>query len=201
MKTITSTFSQVIVYLNKSSLVKKDDITENLKKMADLIIEEDIENRESHTVGECMEYFLKHHIFETLIAYSKSDKPPGFFNFSMNIIIEILENVECVSLVSQKSVHPAFNQLLQMFEVTVKDNQDFKYYSNKVILDFLNVLCKKVAQNPFLGNLLFSNTKRMTSNKSDKGDYMPIKVIMRLLQNMTSKDDSEYCNKIYDTLK
>lgn len=188
-------------FRNKPRLIKKDEIKENLKKIADLVIDEDQENRASGAVGECMEYFLKHHIFETLIAYAKSDKPPGFFNFSMNIIIEILENVECISLISQKSVHPAINQILQMFEVTVKDHQDFKYYSIKVIVDFLLVLSLKVAQKPYLANLLFTNTKRISHRKSDKGDYMPVKVIMRLLQNMTAKDSDEYSNKIYDTLK
>ena len=68
-----------------------------------------------------MEFFLKHHLFESLIAYAKSNKPPGFFNFAMNIIIELLENIECVSLISQKSVHPAINQILQMFEITIKN--------------------------------------------------------------------------------
>jgi hypothetical protein len=152
-----------------------------------LIIDEDEENRTSGVIGECMEYFLKHHIFETLIAYAKSDKPPGFFNFSMNIIIEILEKVECISLISQKSVYYAINQMLQMFEVTIKDHQDFKIYSNKIIVDFVH--------------LLFTNSKCTTYMMCGKGDYMPIKVIIRLLQGMTVDDDKEYCQKIYDTLR
>jgi hypothetical protein len=179
-------------YENKRRLVKKEEIQDNLRKVADLIIDEDKEYMSSQTVGECMEYFLKHHIFESLIAYAKSNKPPGFFDFSMNIIIEILENVEGISLISQKSVHPAINQMLQMFEVTVKDKVEFKYYSVKVILDFVNVLCHKIAKTPFLAHLLFTNTKRITSRKSEKGDYMPLKVIMRLLQDMTAKDDFQY---------
>ena len=52
----------------------------------------------------------------------------------MSVIIEILEKVESVSLISQKSIHPAINQLLQMFEVTVKDSDQFKYYSTSIIL-------------------------------------------------------------------
>lgn len=82
--------------------------------------------------------------------------------------------------------------MLQMFEVTIRDRVDFKYYSNKVILDFVNVLCHKIAKTPFLAHLLFTNTKRITNRKSEKGDYMPLKVVMRLLQNMTAKDDFEY---------
>lgn len=189
------------VWLNKPRTIKKEEIRDNLRKVADLIIEEDNENKSSQTVGEWMEFFLKFHIFESLIAYAKSDKPPGFFNFSMNIIIEILENVEWISLISQKSVHPAINQMLQMFEVTIRDRVDFKYYSNKVILDFVNVLCHKIAKTPFLAHLLFTNTKRITNRKSEKGDYMPLKVVMRLLQDMTAKDDFEYWSKIYDTLR
>ena len=88
-----------------------------------------------------------------------------------------------------------------MFEVTVRDNQEFKYYSTKIIVDFLHVLCHKVAKKPYLAHLLFTNTKRITNKRSEKGDYMPIKVIMRLLQNMTAKDESKYCSKIYDTLR
>ena len=82
--------------------------------------------------------------------------------------------------------------MLQMFEVTVKDKVEFKYYSTKVILDFVNVLCHKIAKKPFLAHLLFTNSKRITHRKSEKGDYMPLKVVMRLLQDMTAKDDFEY---------
>ena len=50
-------------------------------------------------------------------------------------------------------------------------------------------------------NLLFSNSKRISHRKSDKGDYLPIKVIIRLLQRMTVKDSFDYCSKLYDTLR
>ena len=191
----------MIIYENKSKIVKRHEIRENLRKVADLIIEEDQVNRVNNTVGEWMEYFLKHHIFESLIAYSKSNKPPGFFNFSMKIIIELLENIEWISLISQKSVHPAINQMLQTFEITIKDRAEFQFYSTTVILDFLNVLWHRIARMPYLSHLMFSNAKRIGHHKNEKGDYMPLKVAMRLLQNMTSKDKSEYWNMIYDTLR
>lgn len=191
----------MILCQNKPKVGKKEEIRNNLRKVADLIIDEDQANRATNTVGECMEYFLKHHIFESLIAYAKSNKPPGFFNFAMNIIIELLENIEWVSLISQKSVHPAINQMLQMFEVTVKDKYVFKHYDTTIILDFLNVLCHKIAKMPYLSHLMFSNAKRLGHHKSEKGDYLPLKVVMRLLQDMTAKDNPVHWNRIYDTLK
>ena len=67
------------IYEIKKKVLNKSDIKESLKTIADLIIDEDSANRTNHTIGEGMEYFLRHHIFETLIAYAKADKPPGFF--------------------------------------------------------------------------------------------------------------------------
>lgn len=144
----------MITFRNKPKMLHKPEIKTNLKLIADIIIDEDKENRKSHTIGDCLEYFLKHHIFETLIAYWKSDKPPGFFNFWMDIIIEILDNVKWTSLISQKSVHPAINQILQMFEVTVKDSGE-TYFSHRVIVDFLNTLCNKIWEQPYVVNLMF----------------------------------------------
>ena len=73
----------------------------------------------------------------------------------MNVIIEILENVECISLISQKSVHPAINQILQGFEVSVKDSTDFKFFSKRIIVDFIHTLCLKVYDQPNVVILLF----------------------------------------------
>ena len=68
-------------------------------------------------------------------------------------------------------------------------------------IDFLNVLWRKVLNQPYEANLLFSNSKRITHNKNDKGDYLPIKVIIRLLQRMTVKDSTEYWDKLFETLR
>ena len=65
----------------------------------------------------------------------------------------------------------------------------------------MNVLWRKVLNQPYEANLLFSNSKRISHRKSDKGDYLPIKVIIRLLQRMTVKDSFDYCSKLYDTLR
>lgn len=40
------------VWLNKSRTIRKEEIKDNLRKVADLIIDEDKENKSSQTVGE-----------------------------------------------------------------------------------------------------------------------------------------------------
>ena len=49
-------------------MLHKPEIKESLKKIADIIIDEDKENRKDKTVGDWLEYFLKKHMFETLIG-------------------------------------------------------------------------------------------------------------------------------------
>ena len=52
---------------------------------------------------------------------------------------------------------------------------------------------------PSSKNLDIETPGTTQNTNNDKGDFMPIKVMIRLLQIMTSKDDITYCKKIYST--
>ena len=68
----------------------RKDIKKSLNKILAILCEEDLENDKDRTIGECLEYFMEHNIFEILGAYTKADKPNGFFKIGCPIITEII---------------------------------------------------------------------------------------------------------------
>jgi hypothetical protein len=56
--------------------------------------------REFKTVGECLEYILKHGILMELVAFGKSDKPHGLFEISLKFINYILIDIQATLLLN-----------------------------------------------------------------------------------------------------
>jgi hypothetical protein len=71
--------------LHGNSLVEKK-LKPNLQKVLDAILDEDAEMRKTKTVGECLEYILKHSILMELVAFGKSDRPQGLFEMVLKFI-------------------------------------------------------------------------------------------------------------------
>lgn len=61
--------------------------------MLDAILEEDQNNRESKTIGECLEYTLKKGIIMELVAFGKSDKPEGLFVVCLKFIDYLIQDI------------------------------------------------------------------------------------------------------------
>ena len=53
----------------RRDLIKRPEIRRTLKRIVRILVEEDERNRESKVIGECLEYFLQHRLFEYLCAY------------------------------------------------------------------------------------------------------------------------------------
>jgi hypothetical protein len=56
--------------------------------------------RESKTVGECLEYILKHGILMELVAFGKSDRPHGLFDISLKFINYVLIDIQAIPLLN-----------------------------------------------------------------------------------------------------
>jgi len=66
----------------------------------DAILEEDISNRESKTIGECLEYTLKQGIVMELVAFGKSDKPEGLFVVCLKFINFIILDIKSTHIIN-----------------------------------------------------------------------------------------------------
>jgi hypothetical protein len=50
---------------------------------------EDKHNRQTKTVGDCLEYMLRERVIEAICAYALTDNPPGFFKYALNNLSEL----------------------------------------------------------------------------------------------------------------
>ncbi len=78
--------------------------------------------RKTKTIGECLEYILKHSILMELVAFGKSDRPQGLFEMVLKFINFIIFDIQATPLLNQQHVYPAIMQLLVHIEYSLKNN-------------------------------------------------------------------------------
>ena len=161
------------------------------------MIEEDKRNRESRLIGECLEYFLKHKIFEYLCAYLQTDKPAGFFDFGLQIVTSILQGIQCTSFISHYSIHPPIVHLLGIIHTLLKDRTSITT-SRGPILEFVRTITIKVYNEPYIVNLLFTGVKKQIVG--ERGRYLPLEIVLLLLRYKQPGDNIEYQEQLQDTL-
>ena len=94
----------------------------NLQKVLDALLDEDLEKRETQTIGECLEYTLKNGLLMELVAYGKSDRPEGLFEIVLKFINFLIFDVQATHLLNMQEIHPAVMQLLVHIEYSIKNN-------------------------------------------------------------------------------
>ena len=70
----------------RGNLLVENKLKPHLQKVLDAILDEDMECRNSKTVGECIEYVLNDSILMELVAFGKSDRPQGLFEMVLKFI-------------------------------------------------------------------------------------------------------------------
>lgn len=92
-----------------------------MQKVLDALLDEDVEKRETQTIGECLEYTLKEGLLMELVAYGKSDRPEGLFEVVLKFINYLIFDVQATHLLNMQEVHPAVMQLLVHIEYSIKN--------------------------------------------------------------------------------
>lgn len=62
-------------YENNPKKCIEEKLKPKLQNVLDVILHEDLQNRENKTIGDCLEYILKESILQELVAYGKNDIP------------------------------------------------------------------------------------------------------------------------------
>lgn len=73
----------------------------------DLVTAEDQRNRESRTIGDCLEFVLKEGVLMELCAYGQTDKPEGLLILCLKFISFVILDIRAVSVLSHREVHIA----------------------------------------------------------------------------------------------
>lgn len=167
---------------NQSRKYLEDKLKPKLQKILDIILNEDVANRDNKTIGDCLEFILKEGLLQELVAYGKSNKPEGLFVVCLKFISYIILDIQSTHIINHKEVHPAIMQLMihihnsiknDMFEFHLQENEGLKKY----IIEFIHSLTLKIYEQPNIVSLLFTDSRA----GQRKGSYLPMSVLLVML--------------------
>ncbi|CDW80011.1 UNKNOWN [Stylonychia lemnae] len=168
-------------YENNSKKCIEEKLKPRLQQVLDAILQEDLENRENKTIGDCLEYTLKTGIIQELVAYGKNDRPQGLFVICLKFISYIILDIQATHIINHQEVHPAIMQLMMHIHNSIKNNMLDLQYDNgdlkKYIIELIKSLTTKIYEQPSLVNLLFTDSRIGTK----KGAYLPMSILLLLL--------------------
>eukprot|EP00347_Sterkiella_histriomuscorum_P007531 403348561 len=180
------------------SLLEADSIKKNLQYIIQLLKDEDEQNRQMKTIGECLEYLLRNKVIEALCAYAIMDKPRGFFKIALSTLTQIINNVQSTSILSQSSVHPGVNQLLRCIYRNIKswklkengkldmewinEQEPYLFDSTSEIFDFIDVIANKVTEQSYLIKVFFSQTANVDDDTQERVCF-PFQILVLYFKN------------------
>jgi len=109
-------------YEDRAQIFLDEKLKPRLQTVLDAILIEDEELREQKTIGDCLEYVLKHDILSELVAYGKSNKPEGLFIISIKFLTFVILDIQSTHILNHKEVHPAIMQMMAFIHTAIKSN-------------------------------------------------------------------------------
>ena len=215
IRKLWSFFEEGMQYLmdddNTQGVAKiRKDIKDTLNEIVEILWDEDLENRHERTIGDCLEFFLSNNMLEIITAYTKADKPKGFFKIGLNALIKIVQGITSASILSQSNVHQAILMLFNSIHITLWHQSEYLNYEEKnklssdllEVINFVTAVTLKAYNEPYIVNLFFTNVKKLPNKKSERGDYLPLKILLVILKEFKSFEEwKEYIEQCYYTIK
>ena len=56
------------------------------------------------------------------------------------------------------------------------------------IVDLIMAICQRAYNEPYIINLFFSNVRKMSNKKSERGEYLPLNILLTLMKEMKSNE-------------
>jgi len=134
----------------------------SLNRIVDLLHAEDVEHRNERTIGDCLEYFMSNSMFESIGAYTKADRPHGFFKIGISVLVSIIETVHSTSLLSQANIHKTLVMVLDTILVSLTENSKYLNCEQEIV-DFITSISLRCYNEPHITNLFFTNVKNMST--------------------------------------
>ena len=136
IRKLWSFFEEGMQYLmdddNTQGVAKiRKNIKDTLNEIIEILWEEDLENRHERTIGDWLEFFLSNNMLEIITAYTKADKPKGFFKIGLNALIEIVQGITSTSILSQSNVHQAILMLFNSIHISLWHQSEYLNYEEK----------------------------------------------------------------------
>jgi len=178
--------------------VESTPIPDLLHEMIVLLTEEEV--RDGGT-GPCMEYLLGHGVLRTTVSLAQGDFPRGMMTEIIKFQTKLFTRLKQV-LLAHQNVYGPLKILMQVCsQLNAKGTATPEYY--QALTEFLVVVCHKVQEQPFFGDLFLeqpgpAGSPRRTSSSSP--GQQPDFVLLSLLLTMMSVKESELRRKIQDCI-
>jgi hypothetical protein len=124
---------------NQGATHARKDIKESLAKIVEILKVEDNENLNERTLGDCLEHFMANSMFEIIGTYTKSDRPSGFFKIGLRTIVQLIDGINCTSLLSQSNIHKTLVMMLNSILVAVSKNS-IPHNSEHEVVDLITAV-------------------------------------------------------------
>lgn len=187
---------------NQGVIQTRKEIKSSLLKIVDILLEEDHENRRERTMGDWLEFFASNSMFEIIWAYTKADKPTGFFKIGVPVILDIITGITCTSLLSQSNIHQSLVMLLNSISLSLQHESQYFNWEEE-ILELINGISLKAYNEPYLISLFFSNVRKCSTKKSERGEYIPLKIVLFLFKALKTigAHNKDYALRVFYVLK
>lgn len=147
-------------------------------------------------------------MFEYICAYTKADKPTGFFKLGLSCIMKLMEGVKSNSFLSHCKIAPGIRQLMEIISISLREKPDEYNNYHTIITDMMILVMENVQNEPYLLELLSSNSNdksssKASSNQNEKSEsnFPPLNILIFLLKKANPADKSNHLPKLVATIK
>ena len=91
--------------------------------------------------------------------------------------------------------------ILQAINTSLIHNSELHIYKEEIV-DLIMAICQRAYNEPYIVNLFFSNVRKLSTKKSERGEYLPLEILLILMKEMKSNEvNIGYVQQCFHTLK
>lgn len=129
-------------------------------------------------MGQCLEFLLEKKILRTMVSIGQGDFPRGIMAEVLKFYTSLLTDIRDTQLIPHQNVYNPMKKLMQVFS-----KNGCKEDTEEALIGYLDALCGKLAQSPYLSEL-FTETDTTSTVAAEDGtrdtNFLPLLVLKHL---------------------
>lgn len=94
-----------------------------IERISWILIEEDkTQRKEPGSIGDCLEYMIRHNVFMDITSLAQLDNPKGLFPMCMTFVMEMLQEIKAMALIHNDKVHRSLTQISRNLHSQLKND-------------------------------------------------------------------------------
>ncbi|KAK8822942.1 hypothetical protein WA556_001833 [Blastocystis sp. ATCC 50177/Nand II] len=141
--------------------IEKTTVKQDLVQMVDVLVKEENalgkkkadSREEKEEKGSCMNYLIQNHVIDTLCGVAMIDNPRGSTALVVSMLTKLFKEVK-YPLLSSEAMYVSISGLVQKL-MKIYQGSGVTPDLESAIIDFVEVLCNKLCEDPVLINAFF----------------------------------------------